>query len=53
MDVVEAAALSPSSDRPRRRVREEARDGLAVAAFSAAASSVFALVVAALLRLVS
>lgn len=52
MDVVESATVPPA-DHPPRRVREEARDGLAVAAFSAAASSAFALLVAVLLRLVS
>jgi len=37
--------------RPPKRVREEVRDGLAVAAFSAAASSVLAVVMVALTTL--
>jgi len=37
--------------RPTRRVRQEVRDGLAVAAFTAAASSLLALVLAVLTRL--
>jgi hypothetical protein len=37
--------------RPTRRVRQEVRDGLMVVAFSAAASSALAVVLAALTRL--
>ena len=38
-------------DRPHRRVRQEVRDGMAVLAFSAAASSVLAVALLLLLRL--
>jgi hypothetical protein len=38
-------------DRPQRRVREELRDGIAVAVFSAAASSILAVAALLLSRL--
>lgn len=42
MNVVGVSADALERGRPRRRVREEVRDGMAVAAFSAVASSALA-----------